>query len=239
MAGNAHYLVIDQIKKDIGKPFAKVKSVQSDYKSKKVIKSRENEKDRSRNDVEHGYSWMSLERGAGTLSDHIVIMIGEPREDWGPCPFWFYNGWLDDREMMTEAIKAFKHCKTNGSKGFVLLSKLKAIKRNIKRCLARKRNDMPSLISSTVNQYVCNIDLFECSGYLDNALTLIKEMPFDYKKLFESEPHNSGYYVVLSNLYAEMGRWNDAEKVRGLKKDLGCSSVESIRQDHVFELLAE
>ncbi|KAI9181484.1 hypothetical protein LWI28_015395 [Acer negundo] len=124
--------------------------------------------------------------------------------------------------------------------------------------------------SATVNHYACMIDLFTRSGYLEDALKLIKEMPFEptksmwgslltgcrdqgnlelsefvAKKLLELEPDNSGYYVVLSNLYAEMGRWNDAEKVRelmkerGLKKDLGCSSVESIRQDHLYQLLAE
>ncbi|KAK3194049.1 hypothetical protein Dsin_025359 [Dipteronia sinensis] len=126
------------------------------------------------------------------------------------------------------------------------------------------------VFSATVNHYACMIDLFARSGYLEDALKLIKEMPFEptksmwgslltgcrdqgnlelsefvAKKLLELEPDNSGYYVVLSNLYAEMGRWNDAEKVRelmkerGLKKDLGCSSVESIRQDHVYQLLAE
>lgn len=46
------------------------------------------------------------------------------------------------------------------------------------------------------------------------------------------EPENSAYYVVLSNIYAEMEKWSEVEKVReimkerGLKKDLGSSSVE-------------
>ncbi|KAK1354138.1 Pentatricopeptide repeat-containing protein [Heracleum sosnowskyi] len=51
-------------------------------------------------------------------------------------------------------------------------------------------------------------------------------------KLMELEPDNSAYYVVLSNIYAETFRWSDVEKVRmlmkerGLKKDLGSSSLE-------------
>ena len=62
-------------------------------------------------------------------------------------------------------------------------------------------------------------------------------------KLVKLDPENCAYYVVLSNLYAEMGRWSDVEKVqimmkeRGLKKDLGCSSIELEPQEHVYELL--
>ena len=63
-------------------------------------------------------------------------------------------------------------------------------------------------------------------------------------KLIELHPENSSYYVLLSNIYAQMGRRIDAEKVlelmkeRGLKRDLGCSSVELQPQDHVRKLLA-
>jgi hypothetical protein len=55
---------------------------------------------------------------------------------------------------------------------------------------------------------------------------------FAARKLVELEPHNTAYYVQLSNLYAEAGKWGDVERVRGmikereLTKDLGCSSVE-------------
>ncbi|GAB4841158.1 hypothetical protein Ancab_021903 [Ancistrocladus abbreviatus] len=51
-------------------------------------------------------------------------------------------------------------------------------------------------------------------------------------KLVELEPENSAHYVVLSNMYADMGRWSDVFKVRdlmkerGLKKDLALSLVE-------------
>lgn len=108
-----------------------------------------------------------------------------------------------------------------------------------------------------INHYACMIDLFARAGYIEDAFKLITEMPFGptktmwgsllagcrdqgnmelsewvAKKLLELEPDNSAYYVVLSNLYAEMGRWSDLEKVRemmkerGLKKDLGSSFVE-------------
>lgn len=55
---------------------------------------------------------------------------------------------------------------------------------------------------------------------------------FAARKLVEMEPMNGPYYAVLSNICAEMGKWSEVEKVReimkerGLKKDLGLSSVE-------------
>ncbi|GLT28512.1 hypothetical protein SLA2020_034380 [Shorea laevis] len=105
--------------------------------------------------------------------------------------------------------------------------------------------------------YACMIDLLGRAGFLDDAFSLIRKMPFEptksmwgslltccrthgnlelseyaAKKLVELEPENSAYYAVLSNLYAEMGRWDDVVKMRdlmkerGLKKDLGSSSLE-------------
>ncbi|XP_022759700.1 pentatricopeptide repeat-containing protein At5g06540-like [Durio zibethinus] len=121
-----------------------------------------------------------------------------------------------------------------------------------------------------VKHYACIIDLLARVGCLDDAFRFIQEMPFEptssiwgsllagcrthgnlemseiaAKKIVESEPDNSACYVVLSNLYAAMGRWDDAEKVRalmkerGLKKDLGFSSVELEPQEQVYELLAD
>ncbi|KAK7284672.1 hypothetical protein RJT34_19422 [Clitoria ternatea] len=64
------------------------------------------------------------------------------------------------------------------------------------------------------------------------------------RKLVELVADNTAYYVHLSNLYTELGRWKDVEKVRGmmknrhLTKELGCSSVEFEHQRHVSELLA-
>ncbi|KAL8548606.1 hypothetical protein ACS0TY_007770 [Phlomoides rotata] len=108
----------------------------------------------------------------------------------------------------------------------------------------------------SVKHYSCMVDLLARSNYLDEALRLIEEMLFEptvsiwgallagcrahgnYElgelaawKLVELEPQNSAYYVMLSNLYAEKGRWSDVEKVRKLvkdrrlKKDMGSSTV--------------
>lgn len=58
-------------------------------------------------------------------------------------------------------------------------------------------------------------------------------------KLVELEPQNGAYTVLLSNLYAEMGRWGEVEKLRrlmkerGVEKDLGCSFIEVEPKKHV------
>lgn len=116
----------------------------------------------------------------------------------------------------------------------------------------------------TVKHYACMVDIFARSGRLEEAFECVKGMPFEPTKaiwgsllaggrahgnvdlsefaawkLIELEPGNSAYYVVLSNMYAEMARWSDVEKVRGmmkdrgLKKDLGFSSVELEPQELV------
>ncbi|XP_006343635.2 pentatricopeptide repeat-containing protein At1g50270-like [Solanum tuberosum] len=119
-----------------------------------------------------------------------------------------------------------------------------------------------------VKHYACMVDLLARSRHLEDALRMITEMPmeptksvwgallagcrlhgnqelseFAAWKLIGLAPRNSAYYVVLANLYGEMGRWNDAEKIRalmkerGLSKDFGSSSVELEDQKDLLELL--
>ncbi|KAK2983778.1 hypothetical protein RJ640_017181 [Escallonia rubra] len=120
--------------------------------------------------------------------------------------------------------------------------------------------------SPGVKHYATMVDLLARSGYLEDALKVIKDMPFEPNrnvwgallsgctaqgdlelsvfaatKLVELVPDNSAYYIVLSNLYADMGRWSDVEKVRqlmkvrGLKKDLGSSLVDLEPHEHVIK----
>ena len=50
--------------------------------------------------------------------------------------------------------------------------------------------------------------------------------------LFELDPKNVATYVLLSNIYAASGRWDDIEKVRKMMKNRevknkpGCSWIE-------------
>ncbi|KAG8389296.1 hypothetical protein BUALT_Bualt02G0214500 [Buddleja alternifolia] len=60
------------------------------------------------------------------------------------------------------------------------------------------------------------------------------------KKLLEMDPDNPGNYVLISNIYAAAERWEDVEevrmrmKVKGLKKDPGCSWIEVGDKVHTF-----
>ncbi|XP_059625661.1 pentatricopeptide repeat-containing protein At3g62890 [Cornus florida] len=112
-------------------------------------------------------------------------------------------------------------------------------------------------ISPLIQHYGCMVDLYGRAGLIDKAWDVVKSMPMEpdvivwgallsgsrmcgdietcevaLKKLIELEPTNSSAYVLLSNVYAKMGRWKDARNVRslmeanGIRKVPGCSLVE-------------
>ncbi|KAK9690507.1 hypothetical protein RND81_09G133100 [Saponaria officinalis] len=116
-----------------------------------------------------------------------------------------------------------------------------------------------------VEHYSCMVDLLGRAGFVGKAYDLIKEMKVDpdfviwgsllagcrmhknlelaelsARKLFELDPSNCGYYVLLSNMYADAGRWDDVERMRifmknhGLVKPPGFSLVEIKGKVHVF-----
>ncbi|PIA53599.1 hypothetical protein AQUCO_00900284v1 [Aquilegia coerulea] len=91
--------------------------------------------------------------------------------------------------------------------------------------------------------YGCVVDLLGRAGQVDKAFEFIKQMPYEptaailgsllgacrahnnllvgelvARCLFEIEPHNAGNYVILSNLYASAGRWDDKRNLRELMK---------------------
>ncbi|XP_062116465.1 pentatricopeptide repeat-containing protein At1g08070, chloroplastic-like [Humulus lupulus] len=99
-------------------------------------------------------------------------------------------------------------------------------------------------ISPEIEHHACIVDLFCRSGRLKEAFEFICRMKVEpnaviwgtllsssrinlnvklaeisLKKLLELEPDNAGNYVLLSNIYASEGRWQEALKVRNLMKD--------------------
>ncbi|KAE8734786.1 30S ribosomal protein S3, putative isoform 1 [Hibiscus syriacus] len=60
------------------------------------------------------------------------------------------------------------------------------------------------------------------------------------ENLFKLKPQHAGYYTVLSNMYAEAGKWDEANRVkelmksRGASKKPGCSWVHIQDQVHAF-----
>ncbi|KAG9439551.1 hypothetical protein H6P81_019716 [Aristolochia fimbriata] len=97
-----------------------------------------------------------------------------------------------------------------------------------------------------VDHYTCIIDALGRANRLEEAETLIEKMPCKHdpivwevllgackihfnvdlakkaaEKLFLLDPQNSAPYVLLSNLYAALGRWRDVSDVRKLMSDRG------------------
>lgn len=120
-------------------------------------------------------------------------------------------------------------------------------------------------ISPKLQHYGCLIDLLGRAGLFDEAETLMKNMEmkpdgaiwgsllgacrvhgrvelgeYAAEQLFELEPENAGAYVLLSNIYARAGRWDDVAKIRtrlndqGMKKVPGCTSIEVDSIVHEF-----
>ncbi|KAG8384640.1 hypothetical protein BUALT_Bualt04G0138900 [Buddleja alternifolia] len=106
-----------------------------------------------------------------------------------------------------------------------------------------QKNHQESLRS---DHYTCIVDLLGRADRLDEAYEMIKTMPFEpssavwgallgacvihenvelgevaAKWLFESEPENTGNYVLMGNIYSAVGRFDDAQKVRGMMDNIG------------------
>eukprot|EP01018_Ginkgo_biloba_P003198 Gb_11219 [translate_table: standard] len=120
-------------------------------------------------------------------------------------------------------------------------------------------------ITPAVEHYVCMVDLFGRAGLLDEAEDFIIKMPIKpdatvwrcllgacaihhnvelgervAERLFDLEPSNAVPYILMSNIYAAVGRWHDTAIVRRLmkqrrvKKMPGRSWIEVNKQVHAF-----
>ncbi|RDY04994.1 Pentatricopeptide repeat-containing protein, partial [Mucuna pruriens] len=101
-------------------------------------------------------------------------------------------------------------------------------------------------IKPNLKHYGCMVDLFGRAGYLEKAYNLTSNMPvqadasiwgtllaacrihgnaelgtFASDRLLEADSENVGYYVLLSNIYANVGKWEGVVKVRSLARDRG------------------
>ncbi|XP_011096747.1 pentatricopeptide repeat-containing protein At4g21300 [Sesamum indicum] len=105
-------------------------------------------------------------------------------------------------------------------------------------------------IAARMEHYACLIDLFGRAGRLEEAFQVIGTMPFTpdagiwgtllgacrihgnvelaelaSEHLFQLDPQNSGYYVLLSNLHADSGTRVRAVQIRNLMKERGVQKV--------------
>ncbi|KAK2989756.1 hypothetical protein RJ640_030249 [Escallonia rubra] len=120
-------------------------------------------------------------------------------------------------------------------------------------------------IEPRIEHYGCMVDMLGRAGLIEEAYQFIKNMPVkpnaiiwrtmlascrvhknveigekSLKHLVKLEPTHSGDYILLSNIYASVGRWEDALRVRsemkerGIKKTPGCSLIELAGIIHEF-----
>lgn len=107
-----------------------------------------------------------------------------------------------------------------------------------------------------LQHFACMVGLLGRAGLFEEALTLIKNMELEpdfavwgallnaccihqevklgeylAKKLFLLDNKSVGFYVLMSNLYAIKGRWDDVERVRKMMRAIGgdgCSGISVI-----------
>ncbi|CAI0449749.1 unnamed protein product [Linum tenue] len=120
-------------------------------------------------------------------------------------------------------------------------------------------------VAPEAKHYACVVDMLGRAGKLQEALDLIKQMPFPPNdavwgalllackihgnkelgqiaadKLFELQPGHTGYYVLMSNIYAASQRWGEVGNLRqymknkGMKKPAAFSVIEFGEEIHGF-----
>ncbi|KAI5419716.1 putative pentatricopeptide repeat-containing protein [Lathyrus oleraceus] len=120
-------------------------------------------------------------------------------------------------------------------------------------------------ITPRIEHYACLVDLLGRAGRVDEAYNFIKQMPIEPNErvwgtllsscrvysnmdigllvadhLLQLAPEQSGYYVLLSNIYAKAGRWKEVTDIRlvmkrrKIRKTPGISNVELNNQVHTF-----
>ncbi|CAN8269377.1 unnamed protein product [Cochlearia groenlandica] len=120
-------------------------------------------------------------------------------------------------------------------------------------------------VKPDTEHYGCIVDMLGRAGRIEEAFEFIKRMPSEPtagvlgsllgacrvhlsvdigeyvgRKLIKTEPENAGNYVILSNLYASAGRWEDVNNVRALMlkkavtKEPGRSWIQHEQMLHYF-----
>ncbi|KAK8936170.1 Pentatricopeptide repeat-containing protein [Platanthera zijinensis] len=120
-------------------------------------------------------------------------------------------------------------------------------------------------IEPLIEHYACMVDLLSRAGRLSKAYKFIESMPMEpdstvwgallsgcrihrdvklaekvAERVFELEPENTGYYILLANIYADAEKWEAVRKMRerirskALRKHPGCSWIEVKGKVHIF-----
>ncbi|RVX00266.1 Pentatricopeptide repeat-containing protein [Vitis vinifera] len=115
-------------------------------------------------------------------------------------------------------------------------------------------------IEPKVEHYGCMVDLLGRAGLMKDSEELIRRMPMEggtalwgallsacrthsnselaeivAKRLVELEPRDIGPYLLLSNIYAAEGKWDDVEIVRMMMKERGLTKTTGFSRVHIEE----
>lgn len=107
-------------------------------------------------------------------------------------------------------------------------------------------------LAPQIEHYGCMVDLIGRTGDLDLAMSFIEKLPLTptariwgsllaasrkskridvaeaaAEKIFPLKHDNTGCFIILHNLYTDLGRWDDAEKVRSSMQDHGLLRTEA------------
>ncbi|XP_049394381.1 pentatricopeptide repeat-containing protein At4g33990-like [Solanum stenotomum] len=114
-------------------------------------------------------------------------------------------------------------------------------------------------VTPKLAHYACMVDILSRQGNIEEAFEFVNNMPIEpdkriwgtllagcrktrvsveisetiSKQLIALDPENTSYFDILSNLYAEQGRWKDVKQLRqlkdekNLKKEMGYSLIET------------
>lgn len=105
-------------------------------------------------------------------------------------------------------------------------------------------------MTPALEHYACMVGVYSRRGMLEEAVGFVGKMPVEpnaktwgallngaaiyrdvevgrlaFERLVEIEPENTGNYILMANLYSGVGRWEEAEIVRGKLKRVGLAKV--------------
>ncbi|KAF3633932.1 hypothetical protein T459_26004 [Capsicum annuum] len=108
-------------------------------------------------------------------------------------------------------------------------------------------------LTPKLEHYGCMVDLLGRAGLLDDAYNLIQSMPYEphtgswgallgackihgnvelaekaIEHLIQLDLDDGGYLAIMSNIYANAGRWEDVSKIRKLMKEKGIGKSRGI-----------
>ncbi|KAM0875671.1 hypothetical protein ACQ4PT_036655 [Festuca glaucescens] len=219
-------------------------------------------------DVYVGTCLIDLYAKCGKLADAMLFFENMPRRSTGPWNAIMAG--LGVHGHGTKALGLFSQMQQEGIKPdhVTFVSLLAACSHTGLVDQGRSFFDMMQItygIIPIAKHYACMVDMLGRAGQLDEAFDFIEHMPIKpdsavwgallgacrihgnvemgkmaSQNLFELDPENVGYYVLMSNMYAKVGKWDGVDEVRSLvrrqnlQKTPGWSSIEVKRSVNVF-----